>query len=170
MKVDIIGSVGSGKTTLSRKISIDFNVPCCELDNVMWIRSSQGDIRRTEEERESLFKSIINSDSWIIEGSPRKVFKEGFDKADYIILLDTPSSIRLFRIIIRWIKQRLDYEEYNTKPTWQMLCMMLKWHREFQKNRKSLLLELNQYGSKFVIIENDKDVYEFLSKSYSRGI
>ena len=98
------------------------------------------------------------------------MFKEGFDKADYIILLDTPSSIRLFRIIIRWIKQRLDYEEYNTKPTWQMLCMMLKWHREFQKNRKSLLLELNQYGSKFVIIENDKDVYEFLSKSYSRGI
>jgi len=75
MKVDIIGSVGSGKTTLSRKISIDFNVPCYELDNVMWIRSSQGDIRRTEEERESLFKSIINSDSWIIEGSPRKCLK-----------------------------------------------------------------------------------------------
>lgn len=170
MKINIIGAVGSGKTTLSRKISIDFDIPCYELDNVMWIRSAHGDIRREEKERESLFKNIINNDSWIIEGSPRKVFKKGFDRADYIILLDTPSSIRLFRIIKRWIKQRLGNEEFNTKPTLQMLCMMLKWHREFQANRKSLLLELNQYGSKFVVFRNDKEVYEFLSKSYSSGI
>jgi len=96
------------------------------------------------------------------------MFKEGFDKADYIILLDTPSSIRLFRIIIRWIKQRLGNEPFNTKPTWKMLFLMFRWHTEFRANRKSLLLELNQHGRKFVQMKNEQEVYQFLSRSYPK--
>lgn len=37
-KIHIIGSVGSGKTTLARNLSTTINVPFYELDNVVWKR------------------------------------------------------------------------------------------------------------------------------------
>ena len=47
MKIDIIGSVASGKTTLARKISQKYNVPHYEKDNVVWDRTPDGDRKRS---------------------------------------------------------------------------------------------------------------------------
>ena len=41
MKIDIIGSVASGKTTLAGKISQKYNVPYYEKDNVVWDRTPE---------------------------------------------------------------------------------------------------------------------------------
>ncbi|MGM0845159.1 MAG: shikimate kinase [Bacillota bacterium] len=38
MKIHIIGSVGSGKSTLGRKMSSEMDIPLYELDNVVWQR------------------------------------------------------------------------------------------------------------------------------------
>lgn len=67
-KIHIIGSVGSGKTTLAKELSAKLAIPYNELDNVVWNRCKTGDIRRTVEEREGLLNAIIRSDAWIIEG------------------------------------------------------------------------------------------------------
>lgn len=67
-KIHIIGSVGSGKTTLAKKLSEKLNIPFYELDNVMWKRKKSGDVRRTDEERKEYLNSIIHYETWIIEG------------------------------------------------------------------------------------------------------
>ena len=36
MKIDIIGSVASGKTTLAKRISKQYNIPYYEKDNIVW--------------------------------------------------------------------------------------------------------------------------------------
>lgn len=46
-KIHIIGSVGSGKTTLARTLSSHLNIPFYELDNVVWKRFQSGDVRRS---------------------------------------------------------------------------------------------------------------------------
>lgn len=78
MKIDIIGSVASGKTTLARKISQKYKVPYYEKDNIVWMRTPEGDKKRTPEERDKFFEQIITSDNWIVEGSPRNCLKESF--------------------------------------------------------------------------------------------
>ncbi|GAQ19860.1 DNA topology modulation protein FlaR [Oceanobacillus picturae] len=67
-RIHIVGSVGSGKTTLAREISSKLGIPYYELDNVVWIRDESGDIRRTDQERERCLNSIMQSESWITEG------------------------------------------------------------------------------------------------------
>jgi len=73
---------------LAKKLSNEYNVPCYEKDNIVWMRTSQGDKKRTEKERDNIFKSIITQNDWIVEGSPRQVLNESFENCDYIIFLD----------------------------------------------------------------------------------
>lgn len=92
MKIDIIGSVASGKTTLAKKISTEYQVPYYEKDNIVWERTLNGDKKRTPEERDKIFEEIIQSDNWIVEGSPRNCLQESFDYCDYIIVLDEKTA------------------------------------------------------------------------------
>ena len=43
MKLDIIGSVASGKTTLARELSEKYQIPFYEKDNIIWKRTPNGD-------------------------------------------------------------------------------------------------------------------------------
>lgn len=166
MKLDIIGSVASGKTTLARDLSETYHIPFYEKDNIVWERTSSGDRRRDEKERERLFREIINGDDWIVEGSPRKILRESFAKCDYIILLDVPMHKRLVRTIRRWIRQRAGKEKYNSRPTLKFLCYNIMWVLEFDRERKEMLQSLSAYGSKFRRFTTSADAKSFISKLY----
>lgn len=73
-KVHIIGSVGSGKTTLARALSKQYDQPYYELDNVVWKREKLRDIRRTDEERDAYLDEIVKTKRWIVEGSQLYTF------------------------------------------------------------------------------------------------
>lgn len=75
LKIDIVGSVASGKTTLARKISKEFNIPHYEKDNVVWKRTPSGDVKKTPQERDAYFNDIISKKEWVVEGSPRQSLK-----------------------------------------------------------------------------------------------
>lgn len=62
MKIDIIGSVASGKTTLAKRISKKYGVSYYEKDNIVWKRTANGDVKRSPEERDKYFY-----DKWVFE-------------------------------------------------------------------------------------------------------
>ena len=62
----------------------------------MWHSESHGRLKK-------LIDDIIKENDWIVEGSPRKVFKESFDCCDNVIVLDEYTIIRLVRVFKRWI-------------------------------------------------------------------
>ena len=166
MKIDIIGSVASGKTTLAKNISLKYHVPHFEKDNIVWQRTPNGDIKRTPEERDSLFKQIIASDNWIVEGSPRKSLKESFGCCEYIIVLNERTSVRLVRVLKRWVLQRIGKEKYNSKPTLKFLFYNIKWVFEFNGIKEMLFDELNSYGEKCKIFNSSNAAMKFIEKNY----
>ncbi|ANU10991.1 hypothetical protein A1A1_07924 [Planococcus antarcticus DSM 14505] len=62
MKIYIIGSVGSGKTTLARKLSALLEIPHFETDNFVWQRQGGADVRRVESSRDGQFFSASHED------------------------------------------------------------------------------------------------------------
>lgn len=167
MKIDIIGSVAGGKTTLAAKLSEIYNVPYYEKDNIVWKRTEHGDVKRTDEERDGIFSDILSKENWIVEGSPRKCLNESFDECDYIMFLNVNTLVRLKRVIFRWIRQRMGKERYNTAPTLSFLRLNIKWVFEFNRKKKQLLTELqHSYGDKLKIFRNNAEVFEFVEKIY----
>lgn len=166
MKIDIIGSVASGKTTLAKKISLEYQVPYYEKDNIVWERTANGDKKRTQQERDALFQQIIASDNWIVEGSPRKSLRESFECCEYIIVLNERTMVRLARVFKRWVLQRMGKEKYNSKPTFKFLIYNIKWVFEFNGMKKTLFAELDSYGEKCKIFIHSTNAMKFVENIY----
>ncbi|WP_096155674.1 MULTISPECIES: P-loop NTPase family protein [Bacillus] len=163
-KIHIIGSVGSGKTTLAKELSSALNIPYYELDNVVWIRNNSSDIRRTEQEREEHLNAIIQSESWIIEGVHNEDWvSKSFETADLIIYMDTKYSIRTYRIIKRFLKQKLGLEKSNYKPTVELFFKMFKWNRHFEEVGRVNFF--SKYGNKdkLKVISNTKVINRYFN-------
>ncbi len=98
MKIYIVGSVSSGKSTLAKKLSETLRIPYRSLDEVVHIPDKSnpwGNRKRKVEERDKLFYSVIQQPKWIIEDVGRACFEEGLKKADKIILLEISTKIRI---------------------------------------------------------------------------
>ena len=80
MRIYIVGSVASGKTTLTKKLSNRLGIKCTHLDGIIHIKDKTnkewGNISRTDEEINLLFKSIIMKPHWVIEDAGRKIFSK----------------------------------------------------------------------------------------------
>ncbi|MEI4801631.1 shikimate kinase [Bacillus sp. FJAT-51639] len=158
-KIHIIGSVGSGKTTLAKMLSSQLNIPYYELDNVVWKRSEKGDIRNTPEERDKQLNDIVSSDAWIIEGAHHTWVSQSFQHAGIIIFLDVALSKRIYRITKRFILQLLQLEKANYKPSFHMYLKMFKWTRDFERESKAEILYMfGEYSDKVVVLKDNREV------------
>lgn len=162
-KIHIIGSVGSGKTTLAKKLSKDYNIPHYELDNVVWKRFQTGDIRRSEKERDAFLRNIVNSDAWINEGIHYQWVTESFVNAELIIFLDTRFSKRTYRIIKRYFLQQLGLEKSNYKSTFSMFMRMFRWNTYFEKvSKREIIQLLKEFDDKVIIIRDNNELETYL--------
>ncbi|RFZ78770.1 hypothetical protein DS742_11705 [Lacrimispora amygdalina] len=154
MKILIFGSVASGKTTLAIKISEELSIIYYEGDCIAWGFPNEKRYKRSDQEQKEIIDKIDENSSWIIEGTYRESQKILYDLADKIIFLDTPLYIRIYRIIFRFIKQKIGYEKSNYKPTYDMLKHMFKWTNDFERNRNFHKNRLIKYEKKLIWIKS----------------
>lgn len=166
MKIFIFGIVASGKTTLSRKLSLKYDIPCYEGDNIAWGGEGEERYKRSDIEQLNKILDIDKSDNWIIEGVYRESQKCLFDMAEIIIFLDIPLHIRKVRIVTRFIKQKIGIEKCNYNPTFKMLKKMFKWTNDFENKRSKYEKILSQYENKVIRIKNEKELKGKLNNFY----
>lgn len=150
-KIYIIGPVGSGKTTLARKLSKKHNIKMYELDKVIY-DDDNGNVKRTDTEISSLFNNIISNKSWIIEDVGRKKFIEGVKQADIVYYINLRKLTIYKRCITRWIRQKRKIESYNYEPTIKSLIQMLKWAKKDLKNRNNKITYIKETAKHYKII------------------
>ena len=133
MKIYLIGIVGTGKTTIARELSEQFDIFHYELDSIVMEKNENGkDRKREKDEILSLFHEIIQKENWLIEDVGREVFQEAYDLADKIIYLNISEKTIKRRILLRWIKQKLRIEKSSYIPTIKSLRTMYMWYEKGQ--------------------------------------
>jgi adenylate kinase family enzyme len=155
-RIYIIGPVGSGKTTLSKRLSKKLNIKNYELDKIVW-DDDNGNIKRTDDEISKLFNEIINNKAWIIEDVGRKKFIEGIKKSDVTYYIDLPKITIYKRCITRWLKQKLGKEKYNYNPTLKSLIEMLNWAKQDIKNKNEKIERIINNSKNYKILKK-KDI------------
>lgn len=165
MKIHIIGSVGSGKTTLGRKLAQKLEIPHTATDNLVWQRNPAGDIRNSEERRDELLMGVLAEEDWLIEGVHIGWTDPVIEEASHILFLDFPPFIRAKRVTSRHFKQVCGMERADYKPDWAMLGKMHRWNNYFEKMMKpELLMKLERHEEKVTVVRRRKDLVNVLAE------
>ncbi|MEX5962408.1 hypothetical protein [Mammaliicoccus sciuri] len=162
-KIVILGSSGSGKSYLSKKLSKELNIEVYHLDNLMrksdWSPFSYNEKYRIQE-------LILENDSWIIEGNYTNILDKSFEEADTIIFLNINKFKCIFNVIKRTITYRnKDRSDKPTKSIDKFSLHLLKWTWDFDKNEKPLILKKVQRFSKMkqiIILKSTKNTNNFI--------
>ncbi|WP_042476060.1 ATP-binding cassette domain-containing protein [Bacillus ndiopicus] len=163
-KIHIIGSVGSGKSTLAKLLANKHKIGYSELDNIVWKRHPNGDIRRSDEAISQIIQQVLQQSEWITEGAHYQHWVTPlFEQADYIIFLQPSYFTRLWRINKRFLKQVLKLEKSNYKPTLSMLRNMYKWNKHYETAGQWKIEErLQPFHDKVVTIKSQKEIERFM--------
>lgn len=57
------------------------------------------------------------------------------------------------RYISRWIKQKIDKEKYNYKPTLKSLLEMLKWAKQDLKNKEMKIKRIIDNSQEYKVLK-----------------
>ena len=88
MKIHIIGGSGTGKTYLASLLSIKYNIPHYDLDDLFWDNSAnQYGVKMSIEKRNDMLSRILENEDWIIEGVYYSWLTESFEAADHCFRL-----------------------------------------------------------------------------------
>lgn len=111
-RIVIIGSCGSGKTTLAIALSRKTNIPVIHLDREFWLAGWEPTPKEQWEEKQ---RKLLLEDCWIVDGNYGGSLDIRLEKADTVIFLDYNRYVCSYRVIKRWLtnigKTRVDMAE-----------------------------------------------------------
>src|SRR3954471_18344595 len=101
MRILVVGSSGSGKSTMGRALARALDAPHVELDGLNW---DPGWRNLTAEDPDELRRRIAEAaapDAWVMDGNYTKVQGAHWNRATDIVWMDTPRPVVMRRVIWR---------------------------------------------------------------------
>lgn len=100
-RIMIVGQPGSGKSTLARELGSLLTLPVVHMDHIHW---QSGWIERSGPEKDRLCFEVHARESWIFEGGRSSTWSERLERADILIWLDFPLTVRAWRVFRRTLR------------------------------------------------------------------
>jgi adenylate kinase family enzyme len=108
-KISIIGTDGSGKTTLARRLGQKLSMPVIYMDSYIW--GENWTLNDKTEAGNKIKEILQNKDLWIAEGYMSYAPREILELADLVIYLNYTNKRAVFHNIKRWLKHRKNKRE-----------------------------------------------------------
>ena len=101
-RVLVIGMAGSGKSTFSRALSAKTGLPVIHLDVHYW---KPGWVEPSEKEWREKQRSLLAGEAWIADGNYYETLDLPLERAETVVLLDTPWWICAARAFARGLRK-----------------------------------------------------------------
>lgn len=147
-RIVVIGTTGSGKTTLARAIAARLGVPHAEQDawNHLpgWQEAPLEDFRAQVEQ-------FTAGERWVMDGNYSKARDLGWTRADTLIWLDYPAGVVFWQLLRRTLRRMSSGEELwnGNREEWRTLFSrqgILAWFfRTHWKRRRTTPQQIAQY-------------------------
>jgi adenylate kinase family enzyme len=167
-RISVIGTSGSGKTTVAAEIAERLSIRHVELDALHWKpgwREAALDefIKQTDE--------ATSGESWVVDGNYSKVRDIVWGRAETVVWLDLPFRVVFWRVLWRTISRIMTGEELwsgnrerfgalfgpDSMPLW---VLKTYWRR---KKQYSELLRRAEYSHLVVIrLRSSREISEWL--------
>lgn len=107
MRIAIVGTTGSGKTTLAQQIAAAFGLSHIELDALHWGPGWQALTTSDPATFIDHVQSAIAADAWVADGNYSLVRDAIWQRATHVIWLDYPRVVVMQRVIWRSLLRSL---------------------------------------------------------------
>ena len=116
----MIGSGGSGKTTLAKRIAASLNLELIHLDSIYW---KPGWVETPKAEWLKTVEEIVKREAWIMDGNYSGTLDLRILACDTVIFLDMPRIVCLWRVlkrlVLNWNRNRSDMaDECRENSIW----------------------------------------------------
>jgi adenylate kinase family enzyme len=101
-RVIVTGMPGSGKSTFSRALSARTGLPLIHLDLHYW---KPGWVRPSDDEWQAKQRSLLAGDAWIADGNYHETLDLRLERADTVVVLDTPWWVCSGRAFMRGVRR-----------------------------------------------------------------
>lgn len=161
-KILVIGCCGTGKSTLSRRLSQQLDLPLYHLDQIWWQPGWQH-IEREDFDRQ--LQDILIRERWIIDGNYLRTLPERLCYADTVIFLDYSRPRALWQAFKRFILRRrpdkLDgcREHLDT----EFIRFIWKFHQTIRPEIQTLLAD---FSGKTYIFSSPDELKSALEKNF----
>jgi adenylate kinase family enzyme len=170
----IIGSAGSGKSWLAKRVAALTGYPLSHLDVEFW---QPGWVKTPKEDWISRQQQLISRDKWIIDGHYQSTLELRFQAADLVIFLDINRWICILGALSRHGKKRSDLPDYLNERLDGEFVEFCKWIWNFPGNGRKKTLSLHQkYPEKeFLVFSSRRQMKAMLrtwqnSRQHEQGI
>lgn len=100
-RIVVTGLAGSGKSTFSKALATRTGLPLIHLDLHFW---KPGWVAPSEEEWRETQRGILAGDAWIADGNYHETLALRLERADTIVVLDTPWPRCSARAVVRGLR------------------------------------------------------------------
>ena len=111
MRVVVIGSSGSGKSTFAARLAGACDLARIELDALNWGPDWLNRSADEPEVFERLVDAAIAADRWVTDGNYRAAMTRTLPKATHLVWLDYPRSVVMRRVIWRSFRRATEGRE-----------------------------------------------------------
>ena len=170
MRINIIGTAGSGKSTFGKSIAEKLNAPYIQIDELHWKPNWE---ESADEEFFPKLEKALSRDSWVLDGNYTRTIPIKWKRVQMVVYLDLPFHVVLYRIVKRSLLRGIKNEELwhgNRETVWKHLftrdSMILWTIRSFHKNREKYteLFATKEYSHiNFVRLRTKKEVENFVT-------
>lgn len=127
MRIVVVGTSGSGKTTMARRIAAELNLPRVEIDAINWQPGWVGLNAVDPPEFVRRVDAATSGERWVCDGNYSAIRDLLWRRATHLVWLDYPRHVVMRRVILRSIRRAIDRRELlpgtGNRESWR------KWGR-----------------------------------------